>query len=71
MDVAGTITNIVLSLVFALLGFVLLFLGYRIFDALTPTDLSKRIFEDGNIAAAVMAGSFVIGLAIIVAMAIS
>lgn len=66
-----TITNLILSLVFALLGFILLFVGYRVFDALTPTDLNKRIFEDGNVAAAVLAGAFVLGLAIIVALAIS
>lgn len=71
MDMQVTITNIVLSLVFALLGFILLFVGYRVFDALTPTDLNKTIFQDGNSAAAILAGAFVIGLAIIVAMAIS
>ena len=71
MDITQTMSNIVLSLVFALLGFVLLFIGYRVFDALTPTDLNKRIFEDGNVAAAILAGAFVLGLAIIVAMAIS
>jgi putative membrane protein len=65
------ITNLFLSLVFALLGFILLFVGYRVFDKLTPTDLNKRIFEDGNVAAAILAGAFVLGLAIIVAMAIS
>ena len=71
MDVQQTITNIVLSFVFAVLGFILLFVGYRVFDALTPTDLNKRIFEDGNVAAAILAGAFVLGLAIIVAMAIN
>jgi uncharacterized membrane protein YjfL (UPF0719 family) len=71
MDIAATITNVVLSVVFAILGFVLLFIGYRVFDALTPTDLNKRVFEDGNVAAGILAGSFVIGLAIIVAMAIN
>ena len=71
MDVAATITNLVLSVVFAILGFILLFIGYRVFDALTPTDLNKRIFDDGNVAAAVLAGAFVLGLAVIVAMAIN
>lgn len=71
MDVAATITNLVLSVVFAILGFILLFIGYRVFDALTPTDLNKRIFDDGNVAAAILAGAFVLGLAIIVAMAIN
>ena len=71
MDIQQTITNVVLSVVFAVLGFILLFIGYRVFDALTPTDLNKRIFEDGDVAAAILAGAFVLGLAIIVAMAIS
>ena len=71
MDVALTLTNIVLSLVFALLGFVLLFLGYRLFDLLIPSDITKCIFEEGNVAAAILSGAFVLGLAIIVAMAIS
>lgn len=64
-------TNILLSVLFALLGFVLLFIGYRVFDAMTPTDLNKRIFEDGNVAAAILAGAFVLGLAVIIAMAIN
>ncbi|MBI2939648.1 MAG: DUF350 domain-containing protein [Chloroflexi bacterium] len=63
--------NVLLSILFAVLGFVLLFVGYRVFDALTPTDLSKRVFEEGNMAAAVLAGAFVIGLAIVVGAAIS
>jgi uncharacterized membrane protein YjfL (UPF0719 family) len=71
MDAQQMGTNIFLSILFAVLGFVLLFIGYRLFDMLTPTDLNKRIFEDGNVAAAILAGSFVLGLAIIVAMAVS
>ena len=71
MDVAQTLTNIVLSLVFALVGFALLFIGYRVFDRLIPSDITKCIFEDGNVAAAILAGAFVLGLAVIVAMAIN
>lgn len=71
MDVAQTLTNIVLSLVFALLGFALLFIGYRVFDRLIPSDITRCIFEEGNVAAAILAGAFVLGLAIIVAMAIN
>lgn len=65
------LNSILLSVLFALLGFALLFGGYRLFDALTPTDLSKRILEDGNLAAAILAGSFVIALALIISAAIS
>ncbi len=69
MDQVGR--SIALSLVFALLGFVFLYVGYRVFDALTPTDLGQQIFEEKNVAAGVLAGAFVIGLGIIVAAAIS
>jgi len=60
-----------LSVVFAILGFGLLFLGYRVIDALTPGSISHKILEEGNVAAAILAGAFVIALGIIVAQAIS
>ncbi len=63
--------NVVVSVMFAVLGFGLLFLGYRTFDRLTPTSLSHQIFDERNMAAALLAGAFVIGLAIVVAAAIS
>jgi len=63
--------NVSLSLLFAVLGFALLFLGYRAFDRLTPFDLGQKIFDEGNLAAAVLAGAFVIALAVVVASAIS
>ena len=65
------IHNVLLSVVFAVLGFALLFAGYRVFDLLTPTDLSRQIFEERNLAAAILAGAFVIALAIIIGQAIS
>ena len=66
-----TINNMLLSALFALLGFVLLYVGYKVFDALNPADIGKRIFDDGNVAAAILMASFIIGLAIVVAAAIS
>ena len=41
--------NLLLAVIFSVLGFVLLFLGYRLFDALTPMDLGHKIFDEGNI----------------------
>jgi uncharacterized membrane protein YjfL (UPF0719 family) len=66
-----TLRNIGLSVLFAIIGFVLLFAGYRVFDWLTPTDLNSDVFERGNVAAALLAGAFVIALAIIIHAAIS
>ena len=71
MSLDQVVQGLILSLIFAILGFILLFAGYKVFDALTPMPLSKEIFEDRNMAAGVMAGAFVIALAIIIAAAIS
>ncbi len=47
----------VVSTIYALLGMVLLFIGYRALDWMTPSDMQKKIFEEGNVAVAVLAGS--------------
>lgn len=67
----NAIPNAILSIVFAVLGFVLLFAGWRAFDGLTPGHLQDRIFAEGNVAAAIFAGAFILGLAVVVAAAIS
>ncbi len=56
----------ILSIVYAVLGMVLLFVGYRVFDWLTPTDLQEDIFKNGNVAVAILTGAFIIGLAIVI-----
>ena len=63
--------NVVVSISFAVIGFALLFVGYRVLDLLTPHSMSKQIFEDHNMAAAILAGAFVIALALVVAAAIA
>jgi uncharacterized membrane protein YjfL (UPF0719 family) len=70
LNVEQLLFNMLLAAIFSVLGFVLLFIGYRIFDALTPMDLGHKIFDEGNVAAAVMSGAFILGLAIVVAASI-
>jgi uncharacterized membrane protein YjfL (UPF0719 family) len=56
----------VLSIIYAVLGMVLLYIGYKVFDLVTPTDMQKKIFEEGNTAVAITVGAFIIGLAIVI-----
>ena len=70
LNVEQVFLNLFLAAIFSILGFALLFAGYRVLDALTPEHLGSRIFQDGNVAAAILAGSFVIGIALIVAASI-
>ncbi len=58
------------SVVYAVLGGLLLLIAYKVFDWATPTDLGRKIFEEDNTAAAILAGGFLIALAIIIASAI-
>ncbi|MEW5720192.1 MAG: DUF350 domain-containing protein [Chloroflexota bacterium] len=60
------VRTFIFTVVYALLGMILLYGGYRTFDWLTPTDLQKKIFDEGNVAVGVLAGSFVIGLALVI-----
>ncbi|MDF3822915.1 DUF350 domain-containing protein [Leptospira sp. 96542] len=57
------------SILYAATGSILLWLGYRIFDKLTPGDAHAKIFEEGNIAVSILVGAFVLGLSLIIAAA--
>jgi uncharacterized membrane protein YjfL (UPF0719 family) len=57
---------LILSIIYAVLGMVLLYVGYKVFDLVTPTDMQKKIFEENNTAVAIAVGAFIIGLAIVI-----
>jgi putative membrane protein len=58
------------SIVYAGLGGILLLIAFKVVDWATPAELDREIFEKNNIAAAILAGAFLIGLALIIAAAI-
>lgn len=56
----------VVSILYAVAGMALLFGAYRIFDWLTPTDMQNKIFAEGNVAVALLAGFFILALAVVI-----
>ncbi len=58
------------SLLFAGIGILVLVLSFIIIDKLTPYSLWKEIVEHKNVALAIFAASFMLGLAIIISSAI-
>lgn len=54
------------AVVYAIVGILLLMLGYVVFDALTPTNMGKKIFDEGNVAVAIVLGFFLLGLAVVI-----
>ena len=62
---------IIESIVFSIVGLVVLAVGYKIFDAITPYDLNREISEGKNTAAGIAVAGMLIALGLIVASAIS
>jgi len=62
--------NAGLSLIWAALGVILLFVATLAFDALHPMRL-RQMIEEGNIAAGIILGAVVIGTAMIITAAIN
>lgn len=65
-----SMTPIYNSLIFSVLGIVVLLLTYFIIEKLTPENTWKEIVEKNNLAVAVVFGAFIIGISMIISAAI-
>ena len=71
LDIKVLVGLVIESIVFSVVGLVVLLVGYKIFDAVTPYHLNHEIAEDNNTAAGVAVAGLLIALGLIVAAAIS
>ncbi|MHB0870655.1 MAG: DUF350 domain-containing protein [Chloroflexota bacterium] len=69
MDVAAVISSILSSAVWAVVGVLLLIFAVRVFDWIDPVPYRQEV-QKGNVAAGVVLGALIIGMAIIVFAAI-
>ena len=58
------------TLAFGGIGIILAFLGFKLFDMLTPGKLEEEIVQKQNIAAAILGAAIIIGICLIVARAV-
>ena len=58
------------SILFSVIGLVVLWVSFYIFDKVTPGNLWKEIVEEHNIALAIAAGSMTLAIAQIISAAI-
>ncbi|MCG9126784.1 DUF350 domain-containing protein [Candidatus Poribacteria bacterium] len=65
-DLRGITRDIILVVIFSIVGLVILMVGYKVFDMATPYDLNKQIAEENNVAAGVVVAGVIISLGIIV-----
>jgi uncharacterized membrane protein YjfL (UPF0719 family) len=58
------------SVLYSLLGFVILLFCYFILEKLTPENTWKELVQNKNIALAIVFGAFIIGISLIIGFAI-
>ncbi len=61
--------DIILVVVFSIIGLIILMIGYKVFDWATPYDLNRQIAEENNTAAGIAVAGVLVSLGIIVAAA--
>jgi putative membrane protein len=61
---------IIASIVYSLIGIVILGISFWIFEKITPENVWKEIIEKQNIAIAIVSAAFMIAISIIIASAI-
>ncbi|KQB38618.1 MULTISPECIES: DUF350 domain-containing protein [Flavobacterium] len=61
---------IVNSIIYSLLGFVILLVAYFIIEKMTPENTWKEVVEKNNIAVAIVLAAFIIGISMIISAAI-
>ncbi len=66
----GLAMGLVLSVVYGLVGILLLMIGYKIFEWITPFSVNDALSKDQNRAVCIVVGAIFIGVAIIVAAAL-
>ena len=59
------------SLAFGMIGIVLTFLGYKVFEWLSPIEVEKELAEKQNIAVAIVAAAIILGTAMVAASVVS
>ncbi|NJM79012.1 MAG: DUF350 domain-containing protein [Flavobacterium sp.] len=61
---------VVASIIYSLLGFVILLVCYFILEKITPEKSWKEISQNKNTALAIVLGAFILGISFIIGMAI-
>lgn len=58
------------SVIYSIIGIVILTVSFLIIEKITPENIYKQVVDKGNTAIAIIAGAFIIAIAIIISAAI-
>ncbi|ABF88658.1 conserved hypothetical protein [Myxococcus xanthus DK 1622] len=71
LGVVVSVQGVLASIIYSLIGLAVFVAGFYVIRLIMPFDVHKELEADQNTAVGIVIGSFIIGLAIIVAAAIS
>ena len=71
MDMGKVVGGVVDSLVYTVLGILILVISYKVFGAVVPFDLNKELAEDDNTAVGVFMAGIFIAVGLVISAAIS
>lgn len=70
VSAAGLGAGIVATIIYSLIGILMATIGFKVVDWLTPGNLADEVAHKGNRALAILAGSMILGVCIIIASAV-
>lgn len=70
VSAAGLGAGIVATVIYSLIGILMATIGFKVVDWLTPGNLADEVAHNGNRALAILAGSMILGVCIIIASAV-
>ena len=66
----GLSAGVIATVIYSLIGIIMATIGFKVVDWLTPGDLADEVSNKGNRALAILAGSMILGVCIIIASAV-
>lgn len=70
VSMSGLAAGIIATILYSFIGIVMATIGFKVVDWLTPGNLAEEVANKGNRALAILAGSMILGVCIIIASAV-
>ncbi|RVU84355.1 DUF350 domain-containing protein [Leucothrix sargassi] len=69
-SMSGLTSGVIATVLYSLIGIIMATIGFKVVDWLTPGNLADEVANKGNRALAILAGSMILGVCIIIASAV-
>jgi putative membrane protein len=64
--ITGIWDGVLQTVIYSLIGIAMAILGFKVVDWITPGKMTEKIAKEGNVAMAILVGSLILGICIII-----